>query len=105
MQTKISTKIYKYINPAIKVGDRVKMIDGSGLSVVGVNDDVYIVYDYPHITGLRLPLEELVAEVLEIGVDDYAIASSIPSKAYLQDIVIQIGEGKFRTCSSFVSHI
>jgi len=103
---KQSYKIRKFINPDIKVGNKVKLIDGSGLSVKDTeHEDVYIVFAYPVLTGSHERLKDIEAYVEEIDIEDIIIPSFGLDTAYLQDIVVKIGEGYFRTCSKFVKNI
>lgn len=98
---KITLEINERINPKVKEGDIVRLIDGSGLSCVDSDSDFYIVYSYPEVTGINEQLKHIDAEVLKIGVEDRCVCGS-GDWAYKQDIVIKIGSAKFRTCSGFV---
>ncbi len=110
MENKYSYKIESYIDPNIRVGEIVRLVDGSGLSLKSdsVNDNknknYYIVDSYPETTGIDKILSKIDAKVVEIGINDYVIVG-VARIAYVQDIIIQIGDAQFRTCSQFVRNI
>jgi len=100
-----SLKLRTLINPEIKVGDKVHLIDGSGLTSIDFPDnDFYIIYAYENLTKDPCILKNIESEVIEVGVNEYVSQGSC-STAYVQDIVIKAGEVKFRTCSNFVIKI
>lgn len=108
MSKKITHTIKEYIDPEIKVGDIVRVTDGSTLSTKDTSkytEDLYIVYDYPELTGSNLPIKELDAIVIETGVKDKVIVTSINFHVFIykQDIVLQIGETEFRCASQLVT--
>lgn len=96
-----SLEIRTLINKEIKKGDTVRLIDGSGLSHIESTEAFYIIYAYYNETGLNQALKHIDAEVLEVGVCDYCVLGAAKN-VYLQDIVIKIGNAKFRTSSKFV---
>ena len=104
-----SYKLQNYIDPNIKVGHIVRMIDGSGLSFMcdplseEWERDYAIVSAYPELTGLSKILMDCDAKVIETGVSNY-IRIGVRT-AYVQDIVVEIGTAKFRTCSMFVTNL
>jgi hypothetical protein len=106
---KCSYKIVSYIDPNIRVGEMVRLVDGSGLSlksddsITFPNKNYYIVDSYPEVTGIDKVLSKIDAKVVEIGINDYVVIGV--SSVYVQDIIIQIGEAQFRTCSQFVRNI
>ena len=97
------------INPDIKVGDKVNLIDGSGLTL---NIDQYyhkakqyfIVNSYPEATGLNETLKDCEATVIKTGIVD-KISLGCIYWAYIQDVLIKVGNVEFRTCSQFVTKI
>ena len=98
-----SIKVNDYINPNIKTGDIVEIIDGSSLSLEGSNDDYYIVYNYPEL-GIFKKLKECKFKVIATGVTDQINLSACEGQAYLQDIIIlEIKSNNlFRTSSKHV---
>jgi hypothetical protein len=97
---KASLKLKKYINPQIKVGDKVKLIDGSALSHIKLKGDFYIVDSYPEITGEDALLKDIVGEVVKTKVKNSGCFGAFD--IYVQDIVVKLGKAKFRTCSKMV---
>ena len=66
MSSKRSFKIKKLINKNIKVGDTVKIVDGSGISLKNnYNKKIYIVNYYPELTGSNSNLKDINATVLK----------------------------------------
>ncbi len=92
-----------YIDPTIEVGDKVRMIDGSGLSIANSSEEVYVVDSYPELLGTDRLLKNLIATVIAVGVETNGINGY--KTIYIQDIQIQIGEVVFNTCSQFVSKV
>ena len=91
-----------FINPNIKVGDKVRICDGSGLTRELDDDNhYYIINSYSHITKTDKNLKEIIATVVAININD-SISITHAGFARLQDIIIQLGDAKFRTCSQFV---
>jgi hypothetical protein len=90
------------INTSIKIGDKVKVYDGSSLSAIGHDEEVYIVYPYPAITGSKSKLQDMIGTVVEIN-RPYYCSACFNNKLYRCDLVIQLGEGKFRTNSTMVT--
>lgn len=95
-----------FINNDIKVGDKVFLIDGSAFTCMSNELDnevesIYIICSYPKLTGSDKIIKEIVAEVLEVGISNKC-CSAVCNKVYLQDIIVQIGTGKFRTASKLV---
>lgn len=102
--SKVTLSIVEYINPAIKAGDKVRIVDGSSLTPLNyVKKDFYIVNSYPNLTGTGLKLEEITGEVIFTGIKNSVCTSY--DRAYLQDCVIQLGNGLFRTCSQFLKKV
>ena len=97
-------KIKKYIDENINEGDRVLLIDGSGLTCDNSDESIYIVCSYKELTGSSLNLKDLVGTIKEINVDDY-VCNSCSNTVYLQDIVVTIGDSDFRTCSQFLKKV
>lgn len=101
-------KINKFIDKSIKVGDIIRIHDGSGLSLL--NDlstkDHYIVKAYPELTGSGLILKEIDGTVIDINIKYIHSVPSIGSYwCYKLDCIIQLGNAKFRTCSKFIHKI
>ena len=99
-----SLRLKRHINQSIEVGNVVKLIDGSGLTHKNKNGSYYIIYPYVDETGLEEPLENCYGVVTEKGLYNY-ITESVCRTAYMQDIVVKIGNAEFRTCSQFVEKI
>lgn len=104
---KKSIQLFTLINKDIKVGDKVKFTDGSSLSLKGHNDlsyyknnELYIIYAYPEITGVSDILKEIEGTVIETGITNVVCLSD--EWCYLQDCVIQLGKAQFRTASKHV---
>lgn len=102
---KQSIKLVVLKNPQIKIGDRVYLRDGSGVTPVTSNEEVYIVNAYPHLTGRDEKLMDMIGVVVAINVCEYVCRAGFNDNLYLQDVVVCLGEGLFRTCSEFVSLI
>ncbi len=99
---KKSFKLRRCINPAIKVGDIVRLYDGSGISCDKIDDYFAIVYAYPTITNSSKALKDLEFIVIKTGVDD-SISECISGEMYyVQDIEVSINDTIFKTCSEFV---
>jgi len=98
---KNTRKLLKCFNPSIKIGDKVRLKDGSGLSVKN-NDDMYVVIvcSYHSLTDSFQPLKDLTATVVEVGLEETVLITD--HSAYVQDIIIDINGCKFRTPSDFV---
>jgi len=109
---KKSMIIRTLIDKDIKVNDRVRVIDGSSLTYLGKEylpnkaeygdnpKECVIVESYPLLTGSTDKLKDIIADVIEISIKNRC---TIPSfgldVGYLQDIVVKIGNGYFRTSS------
>ena len=108
---KHSCTIRVEINPNIKVGDKVFLIDGSGLTLVKEDDsedanEYYIIFSYPDKTGSKLLLQSIEAKVIEVNVRD-KISHRVDTlmNPLLQDIVVKVGDAEFRTCSKLVKKV
>jgi hypothetical protein len=88
------------INKDIKVGDTVKIVDGSGLTHNGKRK--YIYSSYESATKSKLPLSEMYFKVVETNVEDKISETANPKTFYLQDLAIEFNGEVFRTCSAFV---
>ncbi len=100
---KSTLDIVKYINPDIKAGDKIKIVDGSSFTPLDyVMDEFYIIYSYPKLTGTNLVIKEIIGEVIFTGIENSVCTSPWSERAYLQDCIIQLGTGLFRTCSAFL---
>jgi acid phosphatase class B len=104
--SKKSYKLAHFRNPHIKVGDEVFLIDGSALTLL--DDDkkdetknYYIVNAYPILTGSKLNLQNIKAKVITINVKNRVYIGYFT--VYVQDVIVQIGNAKFRTCSLFIA--
>jgi len=103
-------KIIREVNKDIKVGDTVKLIDGSGLSNIdNPEKEYYIVFSYPDLTGIiRTALGQIECVVLETGITDIITSPNNfvkDSYCYGVDIRIKVGNTEFYTCSKFVKKI
>jgi hypothetical protein len=90
----------KWINKDIKIGDTVKIVDGSGLTHNGKRK--YIYSSYESATKSKLPLSEMYFKVVETNVEDKISETANPKTFYLQDLAIEFKGVVFRTCSAFV---
>lgn len=103
MKKKITLK--KHINPSIKVGDKVRMVDGSAFSYSGKQtESLFITQSYPELTGLGANIEDIDATVLAVNINSVATLWG-NSSAYITDIKLSIGNGEFFTCSKFVEKV
>lgn len=92
----------KYINPEIKAGDKIIIRDGSGFTPIEYcEEEYYIVCAYPELTGSDLKLKDIIGEVIYTGIEN-SICMGVLGGVLRQDIVVQLGNGLFRTCSGFV---
>ena len=82
------------------VGDKVRVYDGSSITS-DKQKDIYIVFDYPELTGEKEVLKELTATVVETDLEGL-YATGVFDGLYQQDIKIQIGYGFFYTSSAHV---
>ena len=115
MKTSIDiSKVKTHINLAISVGDQVKLIDGSGLTLAspqhGDDGEVFIVNAYYYLTHSKKPLKELSFKVIETSVTNHILLYDSANKhiehsMYLQDILIEVNGTRFRTCSAFVQKL
>lgn len=94
-----SIRKYVHVNPKIKVGDTVRMTDGSGCTDID-GDKKYIVFAYEH----SRPIKELTGKVKKIN--QCSLCSATISNAYyVQDIIIEIDGILYRNCSNFVKRV
>lgn len=93
--------VKKFINPAIKVGDKVRIIDGSGFSIDNFEKEAYIILSYPELFGQNQKVKEIEFEVISINETDRIISTF--DTCYLQDLVLKAPNGQLVfNCSSFV---
>lgn len=85
----------------LKVGDIVRITDGSSLTAANYEDEVYIIFPYEKLTGREDKLKDINGVVIEIGVKGLFCKGSI-GYIYSQDIAITLGTGIFYTHSSMV---
>jgi len=106
METFTAT-IKHYIDPTIKVGDIVRLIDGSALT--HEEKKCHIVFSYPKLTGIHKKLKFIDCIVLKVNITNkIAIDPSFTRNTkivYLQDIKIKCGNAVFRTSSGMVSKV
>ena len=88
----------------LKVGDKVRVIDGSSLTSFKTKRGVSIIETYEELTGINETLGSLIGTVTRVGVKD-RIEQEHNFDAYYQDLVIKIGSGKFRTASGMVAKL
>lgn len=101
--TNETMKIKRKVNDSIKKGDKVRLTDGSGLKAIGSDKEFYIVHSYPELTGQDKPLKELTATVVATGLSGvYSKKNSCFDFVYELDIIVEIGDAQFFTCSQFV---
>jgi hypothetical protein len=90
------------VDSDIKVGDVVRVIDGSGFSPVDERDPKLIVFP---IEGYSSNICEMTATVIATGVKNYGVNGAFPDEYYVQDTLIDIRGHLFRTCSQFLAKI
>src|SRR5690349_19850134 len=100
---KATIEIRQFVNTDIKVGDTVRLIDGSGCTPLKTGEKVIIVFSYPKYTGLESELRHIPAMVAESGISNFGLPFS--DILYTQDIIVRSGNSEFRTCSAFVAKI
>lgn len=104
MKKKIT--LTKHINPSIRVGDKVRMVDGSAFSYSGKQtESLLITQSYPELTGLNANIKNIDATVLAVNINNVATLSHVIDAAYITDIKLSIGVGEFFTCSKFVEKV
>lgn len=104
MKKKITLR--KLINPSIKVGDKVRMVDDSAFSYSGKQtESLFITQSYPELTGLNANIKDIDATVLAVNINNVATLSHVIGAAYITDIKLSIGVGEFFTCSKFVEKV
>lgn len=100
------TKYYnlrKHINPDIKVGDQLYLIDGSGLlPVKEYKDPIFIVSSYPELFGTEEIIKDLKFTVVQTNIEDI-ITPSVVGTALLLDCLIEYNGCQLYTCSYFLS--
>jgi hypothetical protein len=104
---KSAYKIGRHVDPTIKVGNIVTIIDGSGLSPMEeYYKNCYIVDAYPDLTGSDLNLMAIHGEVTNVGISDIVTdMDNNLSSCYGVDITVKLGNAEFYTCSKFVTKI
>jgi len=110
MKTKNSISISYPKGNNVKFGDMVRLIDGSSLNLHESekdddDTDYYIVFAYPSITGCNLNLKDIDAIVVKTDIKNHAAYGWPSQTAYIQDIVIMVGDAKFRTSSNHVAKL
>ncbi len=99
-------KIVNLVKQDLEVGDLVRLIDGSSLSlnIKNPSETYYIIKSYFSVTGNSNHLEEIECKVLKVDIEDCYIEGAYES-LYKQDILIKVGAAEFRTHSSMVKKI
>ena len=96
-----------HIDKSIKVGDKVWLSNGSAVSCDtrenGQQIRLFINFKYRMLTGSDDKLRDMIGEVIEVDVKDRVFMGE--DFACLQDIVIRLGTGIFRTPSKFVKKV
>ena len=85
----------------LKVGDTVKLIDGSSLTALNYDEEVYIVFPYKKLTGTEERLKDIIAVVTDVEVEGL-FCKGADNSIYKQDIELVAGTGIFYTNSSMV---
>lgn len=102
---KQSLTIEYYIDKEIKKGDKVKFIDGSGMSNHNFPDETfYIVFSYPKVLKTESIIKDLEFEVVETGITNKGCSGAFP-KIYIQDIAVSYNGVVFHTPSNFVTKL
>jgi hypothetical protein len=96
-------RLQRIINDDIKVGDLVKLIDGSALTCDKIERPI-IVRSYENVLGSVLDLKLLTFKVIRTNIDN-AIVYGVLDICYLQDIEVEYNNVVFRTASSLVTKI
>lgn len=104
----MENKLKFFINPDIKEGDIVQLIDGSGLHHDKLDDKLFIVFSYPELFDSNEILKNLEFKVIKTNIKD-RISTPVnhiyASFSFLLDIEIENNGVKLRTCSKFVTKI
>ncbi len=96
-------KIVKYVDESIKKGDKINIIDGSGLRAVNKKGDFYIICSYRAITGIKNKLKKIEGTVIATGIKGVRSKKLIGlDMQYELDVMIQLGDAMFFTCSQFL---
>lgn len=82
------------------IGDQVRVYDGSSITSDS-QENIYIIFAYPNLTGEREILKELTATVVETELKGL-YCEGVLGNIYQQDIKIQIGNGSFYISSAHV---
>jgi len=97
--------IKKLINPDIKAGDKIMVVDGSSFTPLNhIDEEYYIISAHPELTGSDEKIKDIVGEVVYTGIEN-SICFGHLSTAYLQDVVIQLGTGLFRSSSKLLRKV
>ena len=99
---KESYKFKEFIDFSIKIGDLVRLVDGSGLSCEFI--DYPIIVNSYHILNTTNTIEKLTGVVVNVN-QKYVTLNSTADTCYLQDIQISINGVLFRTASRFVKNV
>lgn len=81
-----------------KVGDTVRIIDGSALTCDKSETDIYIVFSYPELTGNDTELKQLDFKIKQLGINNH-FCGGVGNKIYRQDALIEYNGVEFRTNS------
>lgn len=90
-------KEFKY-DGELKVGDKVRIYDGSALSIDGQTTDIHVPFAYPELTGTDTILKEIECTVLEVGVKDKFV-KGVLQYIYQQDVKLKVGNAVAYTAS------
>lgn len=106
---RLTLTILSDIDKSIKVGDIVRLWDGSSIGIDN-HKPVYIINAYPELTGSEEILKNLDAIVVQTNIKDKVHYDSVMAGlsnpiVFLQDIIIKIGNTEFRTASNMVRKV
>lgn len=104
MRDKKSRELIYLIDHSIKVGDKVRITDGSALTCDESDSDVYIVYAYPKLTGSIEKLKDIEGTVIATSINN-RVCSGACDTIYLQDCIVQLGDAVFNTASGLLTKV
>lgn len=104
---KVYIKHYNF-DESLKVGDKIKLTDGTSLSIDNYSDEVYIIYAYQNLTGKREILKNLTGTIIKTRIkntfnDKYVNITD--KNVWMQDLQIKIGKAVFKVASGHVKKI
>ena len=102
---KQSYEIKHYVNDNIKIGDLVKIVDGSRLTIDSHVYNLKTIDSYPDLFNTKKRIESIIFKVVQTNVNTNVYIHHFARVVYMQDIVIEYNGVQLRTCSKFVKLI